>query len=179
MSDQEQDFLNVEIDMGTAAEGVTAWDGKGGGGLDLGEYDFEVTDAMFKPGKNGKAPQLELTNKVIGPADSPMLDRTMRSWYSIVPTETWAQQRWAAIQDACSLPRGKVTPANFIGQTYHAEVTERTYSVSDNKGGTTQKTSKQIVGELPLQRQAAVVAKPAVVRPKPAVAGVNGPAARR
>lgn len=183
MSQEEQDFVNAIIDMNTDAESVKAWDGKGGGGLDLGAYDFEVIDAKYQPSKEqGKAAQLELNQRVVGPEGSPMLDRTMRSWYRIDPTDSVAQARWAALQDACRLQRGKVQPVQFIGCKYRGEVAERTYNKSDGKGGTVPKTVRYICGEEALAEPAPVAqaAKPpAVVRPVANTQRANGPAVRR
>lgn len=163
----------VGMDMNLADPTLKPNDG-GFSSIEPGTYEFEVTKAMTGTSGSGNN-TLKITAKVVGPEDSPQLNRTMTNSY-VMNDKQFSRERMLAFLQASGAeygPKGFAI-ASLVGLRFIADVEKRPFETVDKNTGAP--VTKDFTSWV---RERAVEAEAAPTPPPQKQATANPNAARR
>ena len=153
-NDGGEQFMDYIALGDMVSEETTLWDGQGGKGPPVGEYDFEILSAIRKQSSKG-TPQVEVKFKVITPGEAEGM--TCNGWYALTQK---AIGRLLCLLNAANVPldqKNGFSINQLVGATIHASIVETTYKEPNAMapGEFITKTSTRLQQEVPIAKPAA------------------------
>lgn len=173
--------INDLCDMGLLNTKLRPNDGAGSTPIEPGTYDFEIIKQVSGQSPAGSQ-TLKITAKVIGPENSPMLNKAMTQTYVIKdPTGVvpqWAAERMLNFVQAANIPldaQGRFSKEALVGAVFTADVRKEPGKSMDKFGNEVEKDWTKWVGERACD--AGYVSAPSAPAPAPTPAPAPAAAA--